>query len=267
MKKIENIVVRGGDSAYYKRRFKGKYERDNGVQTLHLEIGSDDLEEFKEYAKKQKVKYDSYYSREYTEEEKASLPYFHIFPPSPKDLWDCTTCGVPFSYACECCGAGAKQLGPVFLHTKRAMKYDFFLVRPVIIISEKLRKELEEIEATGYRLKEVYDIKTKETDSRFFQLEATEYLPETRDEGSGWKIPIVVCPKCGTKAIKFQGGPSYFLEDFKDRHDFYYTAEESIWVPRYTPARHELIVSRRVWERIIGYDVMYEPVHIEELYQ
>ncbi len=197
------------------------------------------------------------------DDEEEKIPYYNVFPGTPKRMKDSRGYGVRFFFECETCCYNTVQLDPACFRTKYAKGYDFFEVDPVLIISKKMKEALENIGATGYELREVIDDKTREITPDFFQLVITSYLPPSDKR---WTAKLGICRKCERESLRFMGPPGYKLDDFKDKKDFYFTSERTFSSSNYLIPIPYIIVSRRIPELLRGCELEFvRDVYIEEL--
>lgn len=257
------------DEEFLKKRFK----KDDieiiiwslGDISIELYEDTKDFEDLMYGLKAAEIPFKQMRRRVFTKEEEQKVPYFRIIPPIHRDLLEAKRFGTEFGPPeCPVCYQGSQQLNPAHLRIKRALKYDFFRMTPLVIISAEIKDKLEEIEASGYELEEVIDDKTKEADPRFYQLLIPSVLPSA--DGHGYRV-IDCCRKCGSRSIVIPGMPAYQLSDFSEQKDFYLMSE-MVWNNRLNlPPERELIVSRRVKDILAEYDCSYTPLFFEEMFK
>lgn len=210
---------------------------------------------------------------EFTEEEQEQIPYFKLVV-SNTDIYD-----VPVSFCaeyeykdCDECGAGAVQLTPLKIPVKvmSEYNYDIFGIRPEIIVSGRVKRELERNGVTGCEFWKMIDRKSGEETEEFFELKINTQLPLSRTPGrkkSKW------CEKCGREGVMYTQRLQYNLSDFSEKKDFYisqegYFWEKTGWHDGYWI--YNVIISKKVCDIFRKFDNHYIrilPLLFEELYK
>lgn len=213
---------------YLVKRFKEWDPLENfRSMTIDLEDDSKEMKELLDYVKEKNMLHQVISGKlVFTDDEYDQLPYYRIKPVRPVHLGHtCVDYGTQFTYEqCEKCKSGAVQQTPACFPVNRALKYDFFELATVIIISARGKELLETNGVTGCSFREVIDSKTGQVDSRFYQIVIETYLPPVSSKT--FEVSKR-CFSCGSKSLAYAGTIQYKWSDFAEKKDFYYTSEST----------------------------------------
>lgn len=243
-----------------------------GIFISYIE-GDLEIEMAKQYAKKNKIGTLQYYLLEFTDEELKQVPYFklEVNKTGIYDMWSSSSAEYIYK-GCDYCGAGAVQTMPLKLPIKllNALgSYDIFAVPPELVVSNRIKQEMEKNCVTGCEFWNTIDRKSGKRTEDFFEVKINTQLPLSQTPGPK---RIEKCPKCGKEGIVFTRRLQYKLSDFSERKDFYISQESRFmekesWRDGYR--KHNIIISKKVCDILQKFDnhfIRIYPLYFEELY-
>ncbi len=224
------------------KEFAKDYVYDGGSLELPLEPDSKELKNAIEDINKV-TNVDGLYSIvHYTKSEEDKAAYFGM---TLIELlyWEGTSAeeyGTVYSGACPVCGLGGKPVGNVLVDRRFVKKCKIGSVRPDIVVSEEVRKLIEDNGLTGVSFKDnVRDYKGREM-KKLYTMEIHNILPPMSD--TTWLRSLSPLePKCEHRELGLASDMQYEAEKLKGALDFNLPYEHVEFVQA-----RRLVVSARV---------------------
>lgn len=271
MKRATLIFVIGSDKNlqpiydkyknFIPKEFAKEYEYDGGSLYLPLEPDSQELENaINDINKVEKVSllFSKVY---YTKSEEDKVSYFDMVLPDPlyHEGASAEEFGTVYSGVCPVCGLGGKPAGDVLINRTLVRKCKIASLRPDMVVSEEVRKIIEDNGFTGVSFKDnVRDYKGREM-KKLYTLEVHNILPPMSD--STWLRNLSpVEYKCGHRELGLASDMQYEADKLKNALDFNLPYEYVGFVR----LRH-LVVSARVRKAFVQNKIKvidFEPVLI-----
>lgn len=216
------------------------YEGDNYIKLL-------------EYVEAHSMHVDyNFIKREFTKAEFSDMPYYRLLVDwnGNRRLY-VGVYGNPYVYdQCEFCCTGKRQIEPLHVKLENMKKFDIFPVTPELVVSERIKDELENMHVTGCRFTEVFDIEKKRLNTKFYQVNVFTILPAAKEYTESSIRIIDRCQWCGYYSKGVNGTVGYQKSAFKENLDFYVMNEnrfeEVHWSKNIKFRHQQFIISKKV---------------------
>lgn len=241
---------------YTPRGFKGDCAYTGGCLFLAFEPDSPEIENAIIDIEKFSKFYNLYNIVSYTKSEEDKAPYFKLTLSLPLDN-DGTTAkyyGTVYSGGCPVCGQGKKPVGDVLVDRKLVKNSQMASLRPDMVVSEEVRKIIEDNGFTGISFKNnVRDYKGREM-KKLYTFEVHNILPPMSDSTwlRNWTSAKLAC---GHRELVLKSDMQYEAEKLENALDFNLPYEyNDLCRLRY------LVISARVRNALLENNIKLRPL-------